>query len=130
MGNICIKKEDSIPLSPSKSNPLNHQVKVHDNDEVTKKSFNTIAKEKAQAADLKESKLDSIFKAKRANVFTQGNAIKYIILLLLLLLLLLGINVDDQRHAFKAKNIPKTPKQEKIIKQSIEEVITTITNIF
>ena len=82
MGNICFKTEDTIPLSPSKSNPLNHQVKVHDNDEVTMKSFNTIAKEKAQAADLKESKLDSIFKAKRANVFTQGNAIKYIILLL------------------------------------------------
>lgn len=33
----------------------------------------------------------------------------------------IGIDVDDTRCAFKAKNIPKTPKQEKVIKQSIEE---------
>lgn len=70
MGNICIRKEDTVPLSPSRSNPISSS--AHGNDNTDKKSFNTISKEKAAAADLKESKLDTIFKAKRANVFTQG----------------------------------------------------------
>ena len=74
MGNICIRKEDTVPLSPSRSNPISSSSSSsgHGNDITDKKSFNTISKEKAAAADLKESKLDTIFKAKRANVFTQG----------------------------------------------------------
>jgi hypothetical protein len=73
MGNICIRKEDAVPLSPSRSNPISSSSNsAHGNDNTDKKSFNTISKEKAAAADLKESKLDTIFKAKRANVFTQG----------------------------------------------------------
>lgn len=69
MGNICLRKEDTIPLSPTKSNPITNK---SPNNVTDKKSFNTTTKEMAAAADLKESKLDSIFKAKRANVFTQG----------------------------------------------------------
>ena len=65
MGNICLKKEDTIPLSPSRSNPIKSGSIVDD----SPRNTSTIA------ADLKESKLDSIFKAKRANVFTQGNVI-------------------------------------------------------
>ena len=70
MGNICLRKEDTVPLSPTRSNPISSNNSAHDTTD--KKSFNTISKEKAAAADLKESKLDTIFKAKRANVFTQG----------------------------------------------------------
>jgi len=73
MGNICLRKEDTVPLSPSRSNPISSSSSSSSHGDITdKKSFNTISKEKAAAADLKESKLDTIFKAKRANVFTQG----------------------------------------------------------
>ena len=49
----------------------------------------------------------------------------------IIMLIHVGINVDNNRNAFKAKNIPKTPKQEKIIKQSIEEnfFLATLDNL-